>query len=181
MKWVTKDHVHMDRVASPWLIRRFIDEAAEFSFVPFGNEGTPPADAIPFGIPGVELGIHDENGSTFRKLMRKHGLADPALEMLAGIIESGITHVFSQIDHGYTDVAALKFPEGIGLDALSQGMMYIAQGDLDDIEKSLVIYDALYAFCRAKLLVASRPDLAALSPPKQWDAIKAELARSPRG
>ena len=52
MKWVTRDHLHMDRVASPWLIRRFIDAAAEFSFVPFGNEGIPPPDAIPFGIPG---------------------------------------------------------------------------------------------------------------------------------
>jgi hypothetical protein len=177
MRWVTRDHLHMDRVASPWLIRRFIDREAEFSFVPFGDEGVPPADAIAFGIPGVELGSHDANGSTFRKLMRKYGLADAALEMLAGIIESGIVHVFSQIDHGHTDVAALKFPEGIGLDALSQGMMYAAAGDADNIERSLIIYDALYAFCRAKLLVASRPDLARLPPPKQWDAVKAELAR----
>jgi hypothetical protein len=176
MKWVTRDHLHMDRVASPWLIRRFIDEAAEFSFVPFGNEGTPPSDAIPFGIPGVELGSHDKNGSTFRKLMRKYGLADAALEMLAGIIESGIVHVFSQIDHGHSDVAALKFPEGIGLDALSQGMMYASNGDAENIERSLVIYDALYAFCRAKLLVAARPELAKLAPPKQWDAIKQALA-----
>jgi hypothetical protein len=171
----------MDRVASPWLIRRFIDAAAEFSFVPFGNEGIPPPDAIPFGIPGVELGSHDANGSTFRKLMRKYRLDDAALEMLAGIIESGIVHVFSQIDHGATDVAALKFPEGIGLDALSQGMMYASSGDAENIERSLVIYDALYAFCRAKLIERERPDLAKLPPPKQWDAIKAELAKSRRG
>jgi hypothetical protein len=178
MKWVTRDHLHMDRVASPWLIRRFIDAAAEFSFVPFGDEGTPPDGAIPFGIPGVELGSHDANGSTFRKLMRKYALADPALEMLAGIIESGIVHVFSQIDHGRTDVAALEYPEGIGLDALSQGMMYASSGDADNIERSLVVYDALYAFCRAKLIERARPDLVRLKPPQQWDAIKAELAKS---
>jgi hypothetical protein len=178
MKWVTRDHLHLDRVASPWLIRRFIDPAAEFAFVPFGEKVAPPADAIAFGIPGVELGSHDANGSTFRKLLRKYELTDPALEMLCGIIESGIVHVFSQIDHGHTDVAALKFPEGIGLDALSQGMMYASSGDLDNIEKSLVLYDALYAFCRAKLIERARPDLAKLPPPKQWDAIRAELARA---
>jgi len=57
-------------------------------------------------------------------------------------------------------------------------MMYASSGDLDNIEKSLVLYDALYAFCRAKLIEHKRPDLAKLPPPKQWDAIKAELAKS---
>jgi hypothetical protein len=127
MKWVTRDHVHMDRVAASWLIRRFIDREAEFSFVPFGSEHPLPQGEIPFGVPGVELGIHDEAGSTFRKILTKHKLDDPALDMLADIIESGIVHVFSQLDHGYTDVAALRYPEGIGLDAISQGMMFAAE------------------------------------------------------
>lgn len=177
MKWVTRDHVHMDRVASPWLIRRFVDPEAEFSFVPFGSAAVPPGDAIAFALPGAELGPHDESGSTFRKILRKYAIKDAALERLAAIIESGIVHVFSQIDHGYTDVAALKFPEGVGLDALSEGMMYIAASDNDDIEKSLVLYDALYAICRAKLIEAEQPELAKLPVPQRWDAMKQALQR----
>jgi hypothetical protein len=177
MKWVTRDHVHMDRVASPWLIKRFIDAQAEFAFVPFGKEHPLPPDAIPFAVPGVELGMHDATGSTFRKLLRKYNLADAALEMLAEIIESGITHVFSQIERGYTDVAKLKYAEGVGLDALSQGMMYTAAGDLDDIAKSAVIYDALYAFCQGKLIEAERPELAKQPVPTKWDLIGSEIRK----
>jgi len=175
MKWVTRDHVHMDRVASPWLIRRFIDPEAEFAFVPFGKEARLPEGAIPFALPGVELGPHDAAGSTFRKILKKYRIEDQALEMLAEIIESGIVHVFSQIDHGHTDVAALKFPEGIGLDALSQGMMFIANDDRDDIEQSMVLYDALYAYCRARLLAAEKPELARHPFPERWDVMKSEL------
>jgi len=175
MKWVTRDHVHMDRVASPWLIKRFVDSDAEFTFVPFGTDTPPPEDAIPFALPGAELGPHDDEGSTFRKILRKYEIEDPALDMLAGIIDSGIVHVFSQIDHGYTDVAALEYPEGIGLDAFSQGMMYISASDTANIETAMTIYDALYSFCRAKLLEAERPDIAALPFPQRWDAIREAL------
>lgn len=178
MKWVTRDHVHMDRVACPWLIRRFVDPQAEFLFVPFGTATVPPAGAIPFALPGAELGPHDASGSTFRKILWKYAIKDRALERLADIINSGIVHVFSQLDHGYTDVAALKYPEGIGLDALSQGMMYIADSDSDDIEKSMIIYDALYAFCRAKLLETEKPELLKHPFPQRWDAIKSELHRT---
>src|SRR5271167_745025 len=86
MKWVTRDHVHMDRVASPWLIRRYLDPDAEFVFVPFGKDCVLPDDAIPFGIPGVELGAHDSAGSTFRKILSRHGFQSPSLAMLADII-----------------------------------------------------------------------------------------------
>jgi hypothetical protein len=176
MKWVTRDHVHMDRVACPWLIRRFIDPQAEFVFVPFGQDVTLPEGAIPFALPKLaELGAHDATGSTFRKILVKYQITDPALDMLAEIIESGITHVFSQLERGFTDVAALKYPEGMGLDALSQGMMYLCDGDVDDIDRSMVIYDAYYTFCRAKLLEASRPDIVALPFPQRWDAIKSAL------
>lgn len=177
MKWVTRDHVHMDRVACPWLIKRFVDPDAEFGFVPFGSDVPAPEGTIAFALPGAELGPHDADGSTFRKILRKYEIDDPALDMLAAIVESGITHVFSQIRHGTTDVAALPHPEGIGLDAFSQGMMHICDGDIDDIDRSMVVYDALYAYCRGKLLEASRPDLRDLPVPQRWDAIKAELRR----
>lgn len=174
MKWVTRDHVHMDRVASPWLIRRFVDPAAEFIFVPFGSDGPLPPDAIPFGLPGVELSYHDANGSTFRKILVKYEIGSPALFMLAEIIESGIAHVMGQIA-GHGPSAAPKFAEGIGLDAVSQGMMLIADGDVDDIDKSMVVYDALHAFCKARLIEAAHPDIKATAYPKRWDLIKTEL------
>jgi hypothetical protein len=188
MKWITRDHVHMDRVASPWLIRRFIDGEAEFLFVPLakalGASLDPsielPADAIPFALPGAEIGPHDAAGSTFRKLMNKYGLKDPALEMMARIVESGVEHVFHHHEPGYS-VARLSSPEGVGLDALSIGMMYACADDVDNLRRSRVIYDALYDYCNARLLEAERPELARLGVPERWDVIKRELAaRRPR-
>lgn len=178
MRWATRDHVHMDRVACPWLIKRFVDPDAEFEFVPFGSDVPAPEGAIPFALPGAELGPHDAEGSTFRKILRKYEIDDPALDMLAAIIESGITHVFSQIRHGTTDVAALPHPEGVGLDAVSQGMMYLCADDLDDIARSAVVYDALYLYCRGKLLEAGNADIRALPLPQRWDAIKRALRSS---
>lgn len=183
MKWITRDHVHMDRVASPWLIRRFIDAEAEFLFVPLakalGASLDPsielPADAIPFALPGAEIGPHDANGSTFRKLMEKYALTDPALVLMARIVESGVEHVFHHHEPGYS-VARLSSPEGVGLDALSIGMMYVSADDLDNLGRSSVIYDALYDFCNARVLEAERPELARLSIPERWDVIKRELA-----
>ena len=165
MKWVTRDHVHMDRVASPWLIRRHVDADAEFVFVPFGGDAVLPDDAIPFGIPGVELGAHDAAGSTFRKILRKYGLTSLALARLADIIENGIHHATDLAEHGRSDVGALAHPEGVGLDAICFGMMYVAAADADDIEKSLVLFDAQHAYCRIRLLEEDRPDLLAGSQP----------------
>ena len=177
MKWVTRDHVHMDRIASPWLIRRFIDPGAEFLFVPFGREHPLPADAIPFAIPGVEIGPCDESGSTFRKLMTKYEVSDPALDMMADIIESGIEHVFHQNDAGYT-VGQLKYPHGVGLDAVAIGMMFATRDDADNLEKSLPLYEGLFTFCRIKRLLSEQPQLAAIPYPAYWDAVAAELRRS---
>lgn len=175
MKWVTREHVHMDRVAAPWLIKRFVDPQAEFAFVAGGKDVPLPEGAIPFGLPGVELGAHDASGSTFRKILRKYRIDDPALDLLAGIIESGIVHVLSQIERGATDVAALKQPEGIGLDALSRGMMFLTAGDQENIDKSAMLYDALYAYCRGQVLEKTDADIAALPLARRWQAIRQRL------
>lgn len=187
MKWVTRDHVHMDRVASPWLIRRFIDPEAEFLFVPvarkLGATLAPgvslPSDAIAFALPGAEIGPHDAEGSTFRKLLRKYGIDDPALEEMALVIESGIVHVLHHHEPGYS-VAGLERPEGVGLDALALGMLYLNSSDPRNIERSMVIYDALYDYCAGRVLERTRPEIAALPIPQRWDAIKRELDRSRR-
>ena len=187
MKWVTRDHVHMDRVATPWLIRRFVDPEADFIFVPIAKtlgqaldaDLVLPSDAIPFALPGVELGPHDDRGSTFRKVMVRFELHDAALDMMAKIIESGVVHVFHHHEPGYS-VANLPHPEGVGLDALAIGMLYSSLNDVDNLQRSLVIYDGLYDYCRARILEIERPELAALPIPRRWDEIKAHLDRNRR-
>ena len=146
MKWVTRDFVHLDRVACPWLILRFIDREASFEFVPWGAETLRSSGAIPFAIPGVELGPHDVNGTTFDKLLAKYALDDPALKSIAKIIRAGVAHVL----HG--DIPAQDDALGqmaYGLLAISEGMMLVNERDQAIIDSSLGIYDALYANFRA--------------------------------
>jgi hypothetical protein len=157
MKWVTRDHVHLDRVVCPWLIRRFIDPAAEFLFVPWGQEDSLPHDATPFAIPGAELGPHDEQGTTFEKMVRKYELGSPALQLMARVVTSGVHNALHRGKGDENDVPAL---EGIGLNAISEGIMLITDGDLDNLDKSMLIYDALYAFCQARIRMSEDPELA---------------------
>lgn len=175
MRWVTRDHVHMDRVATPWLIKRFVDPDAEFLFVPSGKAAALPEGAIPFGLPGVELSQHDANGSTFRKIMKKYELADRALDRIADIIEAGIAHYFNKRDVKLATGKALAAAEGIGLEAISQGMLYLSASDEGNIERSAMIYDALYAFCRGASIEAETPAIAALPFTEKTAAIRARL------
>ena len=151
MRWVTRDYVHLDRVACPWLIKRFIDPGAEFVFVPWGEESTRPADAVPFAIPGVELGPHDQQGTTFDKLLAKYRLEDPALHAIAAIIRAGVDFVLHAHRPAETDEHGLM---AYGLLAISEGMMLRHEADNDIIATSLPIYDALYANFHAHQLVA---------------------------
>src|SRR3546814_15605574 len=98
----------MDRVASPWLILRHIDPEGEIGFLPFGDTYHIPEGAVPFAIPGVELGPHDAAGSTYRTLLRKYDVHDPALDLMADIIESGVHHVFHHNETGYTVAARTR-------------------------------------------------------------------------
>ncbi|PUE26551.1 hypothetical protein B9Z39_09405 [Limnohabitans sp. JirII-29] len=151
MKWVTRDFVHLDRVASPWLIQRFVDPQAHFVFVPWGQEDTRPSDAIPFGVPGVELGAHDEHGTTFEKIIRKYALDDPSLHNIARVIHSGVAQVLHhakvESDDRWGQIAA-------GLLAISEGMMLLHEADDTILQASFPIYDALYANLRAHALVS---------------------------
>jgi hypothetical protein len=175
MKWVTLDHVHMDRVASPWLIKRFIDRQAEFAFLPYGQEHSVPKDVMAFGFPGAPIGPHDAGGSTFRKLMDRHVLPHPALLMMAEMIESGIAHVLHHSEVGYS-VMSLPHVEGVGLDALAYGMMYATNSDAENVEKSMAIYDALFEYCRVRVIFNEMPELQRLPFPQICAALRAELA-----
>ncbi len=149
MIWVTRSHVHVDRVACPWLITRFIDNQAEFLFVPKSQVNKVAADtgAIPFDAPGVELGHHDGRCS-FETIILKYELTDPALLRLA------------QIVHG-ADVAddTESDPISRGLEAIASGFGLRYPDDEANLAIQFEVYDALYAWCKLQVASAglSRP------------------------
>jgi hypothetical protein len=139
MKWVTRENANVDRIACPWLIRRFIDPDAEFLFVG-PDEVAAVADrerATPFDVPGVELG-HVDGRCSFESIMLKFGLDnDPALVELARIVHAA--DVRADIDTS---------PQGRGLNAIAHGFALIhGKDDLRKIELETPMYDALYAWC----------------------------------
>jgi hypothetical protein len=142
MKWITRERVKVDRVACPWLIQKFIDPQAEFLFVPRDKvlEVAAQEGAIPFDIPGVELGHHDGKCS-FEALIAKYQINDPAV------------HVLARIVHG-ADVEQDLYgrPEAPGLEAIAEGFRYLGlKDDHEILEKEGIVYDALYAYCRQKV------------------------------
>jgi hypothetical protein len=141
MKWVTRSHVHVDRVACPWLISRFVDADAEFSFVPKSQVDKVAAEtgAIPFDAPGVELGHHDGRCS-FEAILQKYELTDPGLLRLAKIVHAA--DVAADID---TD------PIARGLEAIATGFSLRYPNDLENLPIQFEVYDALYAWCRLQV------------------------------
>jgi hypothetical protein len=144
--------VHLDRVASPWLILRFIDRDAQFCFVPWGEEARRPADAIAFAIPGAEYGPHDERGTTFAKLRHGYQLTDPALATMEAVVTAGVNHVL----HGYRPGPDDRLGQiAVGLLAIAEGMLLARRDDTAIIRDSMVFYDALYAQFRVEHAVES--------------------------
>lgn len=142
MKWVTRKNANVDRVACPWLIKRFVDAEAEFIYVP-GDEVMATAaseGAIPYDVKDVELG-HVDGRCSFESIMVKYGLDDPGLKRLAKIV------------HG-ADVAADRdiCPEAGGLYAIAHGFALV-HGDDDHrkIELESPMYDALYTWCQKEV------------------------------
>jgi hypothetical protein len=138
MLWITRSHVHVDRVACPWLITRFIDSDAEFLFVPSSQieKVAEETGAIPFDAPGVELG-HHENRCSFESVILKFGLKEPGLLRLAKIVHAA--DVSEDID---TD------PIARGLEAIASGYSLRFPDDLENLDAQFEVYDALYAWCR---------------------------------
>ena len=140
MKWVTREHAMVDRIACPWLIKKFIDKEAEFLFVPSEKvlEVAKKENAIPFDTSGVELGHHGEEVS-FDAIIRKYNLKDPALLELAKIVRGADT------------ANRTLTPESPGLFAVARGFRKISKDDYDNIRLQFPAYDALYAFCLMKV------------------------------
>jgi hypothetical protein len=142
MKWVTRRNAKVDRIACPWLIRRFIDPQAEFLFVRAEEVGTVAEQegAIPFDVPGVELG-HREGRCSFESLLRKYGLEDPALLLLGRIIHGADIPEDVGIE-----------PEAAGLRAVGHGFaLLLGEDDQEKLRLQMPVYDALYAWCRHRL------------------------------
>lgn len=148
MKWITRERVKVDRVACPWLIRRFIDPQAEFLFVPAAKviEIGQLENAVPFDVPEVELGHHGTECS-FEAILKKYGLGkDSALVLLSRIVNGADT-----------DNSPWNRPESAGLRAIAEGFRSL--GFKDDMEVNRaewIVYDALYAYC-GELIRGGKP------------------------
>jgi hypothetical protein len=149
MKWITRERVKVDRVACPWLIRKFIDPQAEFLFVPEDTvmEVARREGATLFDMKGVEFGHHGKECS-FDALVKKHRLdRDPALVLLAKIVNGADT-----------DNALWNQPEAAGLNAIAEGFRHLGyKDDHEVIAAESIVYDALYASCQ-EMARRGKPD-----------------------
>jgi hypothetical protein len=141
MKWVTRSHVHVDRVACPWLISRFVDSEAEFLFVPRSQiqQVVEETGAIPFDAPGVELG-HRDGKCSFETIVERYGLTDRALLRLAQIVHSADVEADLDLD-----------PIARGLEAIAVGYSLRFPDDLENLARQFEVYDALYAWSRLQV------------------------------
>jgi hypothetical protein len=149
LKWVTRERAKVDRIACPWLIKKFVDPAAEFLFVPPDRveEVAAREGAVPFDAQGVELGHYREGGVeyvSFDSIIRKYRLTDPALLELARIVR------------GADAKAQDAPPESAGLEAAALGFRAGARDDFENMRLQFPMYDAMYEYCRAKLAGSAR-------------------------
>ncbi len=132
MKWVTWKNIGVDRMASAWLIRRWIDPKAKFSFIPAGEKSSPD-DGEPFDIPGERYSHHGGH-CTFYALLHEHKIMDPILSRIAQIVDEA-----DEIQEIAVEPAAF------GLDLICRGLSQISKDDFEAMERGGLIYDALYA------------------------------------
>ena len=137
MKWITRERPKIDRIACPWLVARFIDQEPEFLYVPSSDvlNVADETKAIPYDIPGVEL-THEGELCSFDAFLKKYQLDDPALQRLALIVRGA-------------DTSRLELtPQSAGLYALSLGLSHDFADDHEMLKHGMVMYDALYAWCK---------------------------------
>lgn len=141
-RWATRQGIHIDRAASAWLIRRFIDREAEFVFVSDPSE--VPGDAAPFDMTGADLSHHGTD-CTFETLLRRYDLDDPALWRLAQIVHE------ADLDDGLYDA-----PEAPGFDVALRGMSMVISDD-EILQATKPLFDGAYEFFRRELLLGKEP------------------------
>ncbi|MDG6985940.1 MAG: chromate resistance protein [Nitrososphaerota archaeon] len=144
MKWVTREKAKVDRIACPWVIKRFVDRQAEFLFVPREKvlEVAKKENAIPFDTQGAELMHYKENGEervSFDAIIKKYGLKDPALLELAKIVRGADANIPN---------APRESP---GLEAAALGFRGVAKDDFENMKLQFPFYDAMYSYCQQRL------------------------------
>jgi hypothetical protein len=146
MKWVTRARPKVDRVACPWLIKRFVDSQAEFLYVPPDQvmEVAKREDAIPFDVANVELG-HKGPECSFDAIIKKYNLTDRALHLLAPIVRGADTE------------AKQLTPESAGLEAIAEGFRLVYSDDHEQLKHELPVYEALYAYCQQMVRRENKP------------------------
>lgn len=142
MKWITRKNANVDRIACPWLIRKFVDKNPEFLYVPTEQvlAVAEREEAIPYDLKGVELG-HVDGRCSFESIMVKYDLTDPALQKLAKIV------------HGADVARDINIvPEAAGLQAIAHGFALLhGDNDHEKIRLETPLYDALYAWCQRQV------------------------------
>lgn len=140
MKWITREHAKVDRIACPWLIKNFIDKEADFLFVLAHKilNTLRYENAIPFDIPNVELGHHGDECS-FDAIIKKYELDKKNLALL----------ILAEIVRGADTEKRQLTPQSAGLAAIAAGFNFISRDDYDNMAKQFPVYDALYAFAKA--------------------------------
>ncbi|HEY6255508.1 MAG TPA: chromate resistance protein ChrB domain-containing protein [Xanthobacteraceae bacterium] len=149
MKWITREHVKVDRVACPWLIKKFVDQDAEFVFVPADTvmDAAKRLDAIPYDVKNVELGHHGKECS-FEAILRRYQLTGDAALVLLGKIVNGAD----------TDNTLYHQAEGAGLQAIAEGFRHLGYKDDHAVNAAeWIVYDALYAYC-GEMVRRGKPD-----------------------
>jgi hypothetical protein len=146
MNWITRDKVKVDRVACPWLIRKFIDPTAEFIFVPGDQVVDKAAElgAIAFDIDDCELGHHGEDVS-FNSFLKKYHLDDPALLLLGEIVRAADSRPSN------------PHPAGEGLRWVAFGFSALGLNDHEILDREFIVYDALYVECQRRIASGGKP------------------------
>jgi hypothetical protein len=138
MKWITREKVKVDRVACPWLIRKFVDDQAEFVFLPRDTDWTRIREGTVYDVPNCELGHHGEDVS-FDSIIKKYRLSDPALLLLAQIVRAADSHPSN------------PHAAGEGLRWIAHGFSALGLSDAEILEREFIVYDALFAECRRRV------------------------------
>ena len=143
MKWITREKVKVDRVACPWLITRFIDDSPEFVFLPADTDWSAIAACIVYDVPNCELGHHGDDVS-FQSMLKKYQLEDPALQLLGEIVQAADSH------------PSQPHPAGEGLRWIAHGFSALGLSDREILEREFIVYDALHAECKRRVLAAEK-------------------------
>lgn len=141
MKWITREHVKVDRVACPWLIKKFIDLEAEFIFLPRDTDWANVRDGSVYDVANCELGHHGEDVS-FNSILKKYNLADPALVLLGELVRAADSHPSN------------PHPAGEGLRWVAHGFSALGLSDHEILDREFIVYDALYAECQRRVISA---------------------------